>query len=191
VAKPVAISARRAETRERLIRAAVAVVAKHGFAGATVDQIADSAGMSIGALYSNFASKDDLFLAVFDVHIDWFRDRMDEAKQAKDPAKAIADWFDALPSNRQQFMVFIEFWAHAVRNPKLRRQFATRMAQMREAVAETIESRAAAAGTALPLPPDQLAVMVLAAWRGLSLEKLADTKAVPSGDVGRLLGGIL
>jgi AcrR family transcriptional regulator len=190
VPKRTGISPRRAATRERLTEAAIDVVAKRGFAGASVDEIAEGAGMSIGALYSNFTSKDELFLAVFDAHLGWFQERMDEAKKAEDPAKAIADWFDSLTNNRQQFMVFVEFWAHAVRNPKLRRQFAPRMAQMRQAVAETIKARAAAAGTEPPLPADLLALMFLAAWRGLSMEKLADPKAVPNAEIGRLLGGL-
>jgi AcrR family transcriptional regulator len=191
VAKRTRISPRRAATRQRLIDAAIDVVAKRGFAGASVDAIAEHAGMSIGALYSNFASKDDLFLAVFDAHVGWFQDRMEEAEQTEDAAMAIADWFGSLANNRQQFMVFVAFWAHAVRNPKLRRQFATRMAHMRASLASTLEARAAAAGAELPLPADLLALVVLAAWRGLSMEKLADPKAVPDAEIGRLLGGLV
>src|SRR5829696_4871846 len=63
---------RRAATRRRLLDAAIAVVAERGFHAASVDAIAEEAGYSVGAIYSNFGGKDDLFLAVFDEHASWF-----------------------------------------------------------------------------------------------------------------------
>ena len=63
---------RRAATQRKLTDAAIATVARRGFHAATVDAIADSAGYSVGAIYSNFGSKDELFLAVFDEHLAWF-----------------------------------------------------------------------------------------------------------------------
>jgi AcrR family transcriptional regulator len=52
----------RALTRERLLAAAAKVFAQDGFGGSSIDRIADEAGFSKGAFYSNFASKDDIFL---------------------------------------------------------------------------------------------------------------------------------
>ncbi|WP_019833590.1 TetR/AcrR family transcriptional regulator [Sphingomonas sp. PR090111-T3T-6A] len=54
----------RAATREKLLAAARANFARHGYDAASVDRIADEAGFSKGAVYSNFRSKEDLFLAV-------------------------------------------------------------------------------------------------------------------------------
>jgi AcrR family transcriptional regulator len=56
----------RARTRERLLASAAAVFAREGYGGASVDRIAEEAGYSKGAMYSNFASKDELFFAMFD-----------------------------------------------------------------------------------------------------------------------------
>ena len=55
---------RRELTRAHLLAAAAEVFAERGFQRATLDQIADAAGFSKGAVYSNFASKDELFLAL-------------------------------------------------------------------------------------------------------------------------------
>src|SRR5439155_23204367 len=55
---------RRAATRERLLRAARTVFARRGVQAATVDEIAEEAGFTTGALYSNFKGKGDLVLAV-------------------------------------------------------------------------------------------------------------------------------
>src|ERR1700730_9838908 len=55
---------RKAETRERLLAAATRVFARSGYHGASVDEIAEEAGFSTGAVYSNFEGKEDLFLAL-------------------------------------------------------------------------------------------------------------------------------
>lgn len=52
----------RLRTRERILASAAMVFTREGYAGASVDRIAEEAGYSKGALYSNFASKDELFL---------------------------------------------------------------------------------------------------------------------------------
>jgi AcrR family transcriptional regulator len=188
--KPV-ISERRSQTRQRLIEAATKVVAEKGFDSATVDDIAEAAGLSIGGLYSNFSGKDELFLAVFDGHLEWFEQRLEEAQSVDDPARAIADWFRSLGEGRHQFLVFVEFWAYAVRRPKLRREFAKRMAQMRVAVARLLEARATESSGQLPIPAETLALLTLAVMRGLMLEKLASARAVPDAEVARLLAGVV
>jgi AcrR family transcriptional regulator len=52
----------KARTRQLLLEAAASVFASKGFAGASVEEIAEAAGFSIGAVYSNFGSKEELFL---------------------------------------------------------------------------------------------------------------------------------
>jgi AcrR family transcriptional regulator len=61
---------KKAETRRRLINAALDVFAEHGYAGASLDDVSETAGLTKGAVYSNFASKADLALAVLDRRID-------------------------------------------------------------------------------------------------------------------------
>ena len=175
-----AVSERRAGTHARLVEAATRVVARRGFHAATVDAIADEAGFSVGALYSNFAGKDDVFLAVFDGHLRWYTDELEAARNAPDPARALSDWLDGLMRDPDQLLIFIEFWAHAVRKPKLRRHIASRMRSIRRTLTEMIEER----GADLPIAPETLAVVLLALWRGLALEKLADPEAVDDAVTG-------
>src|SRR5215212_2268481 len=97
------VTERRAATRRRLLDAAIAVVADRGFHAASVDAIAREAGYSVGAIYSNFGGKDDLFLAVFDEHAEWF-------EQVMADASAEATAIEALLAEEQQFLVFVSFW---------------------------------------------------------------------------------
>ena len=176
-----------------MIDAAIKVVAKRGFDGAPVDEIAKAAGFSIGALYGNFAGKDDLFLAVYDAHVEWFEVVLAEIDFAGDPAAAIEQTFARLDQKAasEQFLVFLEFWAYALRRPKLRRELAERMAGLRGSVSARLSERERETGRPLPLPADTLALLLLAAWRGLALERLADRGAVDEALVGRLLGAAL
>jgi AcrR family transcriptional regulator len=174
------ITERRAATRRRLLDAAIAVVADRGFHAASVDAIAEEAGYSVGAIYSNFGGKDDLFLAVFDEHAAWFESVLDDAS-------AEANAIEAMLDEERQFLVFVSFWSYAVRTPKVRRRLASRMARFREHVARLVERRAEQQGRKLVAPPEQVATLALALFRGIALERLADREAVPDG----LLAGAL
>lgn len=59
-----ALTPRRERTRERLLDAAFTVFARHGIRGASIEAICDAAGFSRGAFYSNFSTKEELFLAL-------------------------------------------------------------------------------------------------------------------------------
>src|ERR1039458_9361995 len=60
----------RAQTRARLLQAASEVFAKHGYDRASLDDVAAAAGLTKGAVYSSFASKDELFYALMRERID-------------------------------------------------------------------------------------------------------------------------
>ena len=64
--EPLTPERRREMTRRHLLEAAAVVFAAKGFHGATLDEVAAAAGFTKGAVYSNFKSKDDLFLALLD-----------------------------------------------------------------------------------------------------------------------------
>ena len=160
------MSERRETTKRKLVKAAIEVIARDGFHAASVDAIARRAGFSIGALYSNFGAKDDLFFAVFDEHVAWFEERLAEGAAKDDRQAAVVEWMTLLDRQPQQFFVFVEFWAYAVRKPKLRARLAERLATMRARVAEVVGD-------------DTAALVSLAAARGLAMERLADPDAVP------------
>lgn len=159
-------SPRREATKRKLVKAATDVIARDGFHAASVDAIARKAGFSIGALYSNYAAKDDLFFAVFDEHVAWFEQRLAEGAAQDDRRAALIESMTMLSRQPQQLLVFVEFWAYAVRKPKLRARLAERLAEMREHVAGVVGD-------------DTAALVSLATLRGLAMERLADPDAVP------------
>lgn len=177
-------SERRAQTRERLLEAAGRLFARRGYHAVSVDEIAEEAGLTKGAVYSNFESKEDLFLTLFEEHLER---RMADIRRAVDPARSVEqqaedaarDFLRFLRTEPEWFLLSIEFWAYAVRDPGLRPRFAERWSTVKHAAAEMIAERARDLGIALPLPVDHIATAANAISLGLAIEKLADPAAVP------------
>jgi AcrR family transcriptional regulator len=81
----VTVSARREVTRQRLLDAAVGLIADQGFTSTTVDQIAERAGVAKGTVYYNFGSKAALFSALLEYGIERMASRLREAADLEVP----------------------------------------------------------------------------------------------------------
>ena len=77
---------KKARTRAQLIDAAAAVFARHGYVAASLDEVAEEAGLTKGAVYSNFDSKEDLFQAVID---DRLNEPMFQVADIVDPVRVL------------------------------------------------------------------------------------------------------
>ncbi len=193
---------RQARTRAELIEAAAAVFARRGYGGATVEEIAEEAGYSHGAVYSNFAGKADLFLAVFEGYMAERVRELAESQAAlpadaslEARARALADqWMERLARDRDSVLLHMEFIANGDRDPELARRFGSRSAAMREAIARYIEAYEEEAGVELPLAAGDLALVLRALGIGLAIESLVSPEAVRDelyGDFVELLVGLM
>src|SRR5437588_4388460 len=145
----------RALTRTRVLEAAARVFARRGFHGASVHEIAREAGATTGAIYSNFAGKEDLFMAVFEEHVATqmreYTERFARGEDLEERSRSGADyWMAQLHGDPDFFPLYMEFWAHAVRDPKLRPRFAARFAMFRELFARLLEEGARELGLEPP-----------------------------------------
>lgn len=183
---------KQARTRAELVTAAARVFARRGYNGASVEEIAEEAGYSHGAVYSNFEGKADLFLAVFE---DYMAERVRELAETQVAlpedaplearARALADqWMDRLARDRESVLLHMEFIAHGDRDPELARRFGTRSAAMREAVARYIAQYQEEEGVELPVSADDLAMVLRALGIGLAIESLVSPDAVRHGLYG-------
>jgi BetI-type transcriptional repressor, C-terminal len=96
-----------------------------------------------------------------------------------------------MSSQRDWHLLFIEFWARAVRDQGLHDEFARERRSVRELIAQFLEARAADAEVNLPAPAEQLAVVVLALSNGIAIEHLADPDTVDPSIFGVALGLLL
>jgi len=181
---------KRAQTRSALVRSAADVFARRGFHAATVDEIAENAGFSVGALYSNFARKEDLLLAAIEQNVnDWtrlFAERFREAEDIRDQARSIADaWIAGVSAEPEPFLLWVELWAYAVRNDRLRDELAVRSRSIRELFTSMLREGAEQAGVVLPEGlAEELGAVFDALGLGLAVRRLLDPDSVPDGLFG-------
>ena len=175
----------RAEQNDRnralLLAAARRVFLERGYYAATLDQIADEAGFSKGAVYSRFASKADMFLALLEDRI------AERAAQNAELAAELADTgnFGALLDLAEQAergapgwrLLVTEFRVHAARDPELNRRYAALHAQAVDGVAQTFVQVSKEGARDFPVPPRQLAELWLTIETGRALEQIANPDA--------------
>lgn len=179
----------REQTRRRVLEAAARVFAERGYEASSLEDVAAAAGFSKGAVYSNFDNKHDLFLSLMRERIEQRVEAVRDATQrpgtvAERSERAGAELEGLLASQPDWHLLFIEFWAQAVRDPDLGRELAEQRRPMRALIARFLEHQAAHLGLALPAPSEQLAVIVLGLSNGLAIEYLADPDTVDPGLYG-------
>jgi AcrR family transcriptional regulator len=181
----------RAEQNDRnrtlLFAAARRVFLARGYHAATLEQIADEAGFSKGVVYSRFASKADMFLALLEDRI--AERAAQNAALARDLAGSgdFAGLLDlaqraerAAPGWR---LLVTEFRIHAARDPELNRRYAALHARTIEGIAGALALISEGGETSLPFPPRHLAELVLAVETGLALEQQTDPDALGGPDL--------
>ena len=172
---------RRAQTTQRLLDAAAEVFARLGFHAATIDDVAVAAGYTKGAVYSNFAGKDALFLALLDRYLD---DQVAQIEQlGRHSAAELHDTLRAASSHQMAGdgsfgLLMLEFWLYAARNSDARAALAERYRRIRERLAAMIAERSAGSSAAAPRSPHDAAVLALALDAGLFLQHLIDPDAI-------------
>ena len=174
---------RKAQTRGELLDAAMRLFCARGFHATSLDLVAAEAGYTKGAVYSNFASKEDLFFALYEQRVEETVPRLRAALSAGEDPQDIAR---AVVGRRRGgddgwLAVFFEFWAHVLRNPELRGRFEALHRQAREPLVE------AARRLGLGRDPETWTVAAYAMVTGLSLEQLTD----PALDASALAGAML
>jgi AcrR family transcriptional regulator len=174
---------RQQRTRDELVEAAASVFARRGYRAATVEEIAAEAGFTTGAVYSNFAGKEELFLALADRQVarrSAAIEALGAVGDAADPgAEATARIRDLLKSDPDWPLLFYEFWSLSVRDAELCDQLAERRAAVRDTLARTLERIAAELGFELRFPAPVLATAIAASLNGLAFERAADPDSLP------------
>jgi AcrR family transcriptional regulator len=176
---------KKAQTRLRLLQAAAAVFTRRGYHAATVDEVAEEAGYTVGALYSNFSGKQDLFLAMLEEHFDRqmavYSEISSRGTTMEEKARGAANhWITFLETNPQFFPLYVEFWGLALRDPDLRKKFSVRIRRHRDSLAGLIRRDAVDLGIELRTEDaESLATVIDSLGDGLALFMLVDPKSVP------------
>lgn len=176
---------RRPRTRARLLEAALTVFAERGFHGTSIEDICQQAGFTRGAFYSNFASKDELFLALFDAHTEQVLDRLrdiDLPEGVDDVvARVVAAAASPAEGDRTWFLITTEFTLYAIRNPAAARALATHDARLRASMAVLLGELYTHVNAEPDVDLDDLARLIIAVVEGSRAQSYVEPDVLPPG----------
>lgn len=193
--KPHRIRPTRGEVRDRILDAASKVFAAEGFAGATIDAIGQAAGFTKGAVYSNFESKDGLFLALLDREFELRGEQIatvldssggDTAAAARELSRS---WLDSVRDHSDFYVLFVEYWLRAQRDPQLReRLIERRRAAAADQAVHIVESTRSVASD-----PDlaDLAQLVVTINLGIAMEEVLRPGTINPNLLAQLITAVL
>ena len=176
---------KQAETRQRLLEAAEEVFRRRGFAGSTVEEITETAGFSRGAFYSNFESREQLFIELLHKRVyDEFTRMLERTPrqrtaraQMRSTAREFARRYEH--GERWLFELWLECLAYAARHPEFASLPATFWRGNRELTARMVDTTYAQVGERPPIESKHLATALTALDIGLAIQNLVDPEEVP------------
>jgi AcrR family transcriptional regulator len=164
------------QTRERLLAVAQDQIVRKGIADASIRDITEAAGYSLGAFYSNFESKEALLHELVDIHmreeIRVFRKITAETGKGKKGQvwDKISAWLKKLQKNKSLSALTFELQMYANRNPSFRKNFDNAKAKRMQELAEGLKTLFAFRGLEPKIDFFQMAIGFAALWDGFSIQ---------------------
>ncbi|WP_026162583.1 TetR/AcrR family transcriptional regulator [Kribbella catacumbae] len=185
-----------ARTRETLVATATELFLQDGYAATSLEKVADEAGFSKGAVYSNFRNKDELCLAVVDAiragQAHKMATALEGAATLEDMLSAFQRWAEETIGDQAWTVFEVEFATRARQDDAVRRELALRNAQIRAAITLLLTEHAEEFGIVLPMPAEDCATALLSLGVGLGVQRAIDPDvgvAVLPGVIRLLAGG--
>jgi AcrR family transcriptional regulator len=168
--------------RDLVIEAARRVFLAKGYAGATLEAIAEEAGFSKGVVYSQFESKADLFLTLLQRRIDEraaYNERIAADRAGVDAIHALIDAAERDARAEPGWAhVLLEFRGVARHDPALNRRYAALHAETVERLAEVLQQYLDDGNVTAAVAPRAMAEFILAIGSGITLERAANPDAL-------------
>ncbi|GAA4296692.1 TetR/AcrR family transcriptional regulator [Mycobacterium paraffinicum] len=166
-------------TRGLLLDAAEEIFARKGLSGAALEDIADAAGYTRGAIYSHFGAKEELFLAVTDRQRQRFLDGFTEVIQSFHrlgdvDIDELAERWGQASNDPNRAALNYELTLFLLRSPEARDRLATQRLETVRSLADFIAKNVARLGASLTMPADALARVILAVNDGVTLGSQLD-----------------
>ena len=189
---PTRVRPRRHETRLLILDAAISVFGEGGIAASSLNDVAAAAGLTKGAVYSSFASKDDLVLALMEHHAaQRLAASLAAVSAARDPHVIVQNvarvLVQEMHSDAAWHRLLAEYFAMSYRDPRIKEALRERRAEARAAVKRGLDSVAELLDFEWPLPTDEVAVLFFALSNGLAIESGIDPDAVPDDLLAKVL----
>lgn len=178
-----------AETRcEQLLASARRLITKKGYRDTTTDEIARNAGLTKGALYHHFGSKEDILFALVREVTDRHFARVQEAFSRPDaPADILRRLLEHQElGSRCGFRDNVDFWIQAMRVPRIKRYVNKRFREIIVGFSETVDPSFGSKAQR-----KQLAVLTFSLLHGLRIRRVLDPELVDVGAQTKLYNSLL
>lgn len=185
----------REETREKLFEAAARVFEERGIGAASIEAIAAAAGFTRGAFYSNFATKDDLIIAMLEDHVErslaHHRDLLERHRDAADFVAALrkAERSRQDPLGRAP-LLHMELVLYVARAEKRRPDLAKRLRARRKLIADIVVATSRGDREGAFSDPAWAAAILLALEDGFRLHRLIDPDSTPADSFFRAVADL-
>ncbi|MFJ3306360.1 TetR/AcrR family transcriptional regulator [Streptomyces sp. NPDC086549] len=170
-------------TRERLVATARDLFLHNGYGATSLSEVAETAGYSKGAVYSNFRGKGHLCLAVLDdiraEQLTLLTDSVMRDARIDERLAMFTAWGEAHIGDEAWTTLEVEFLTQARHDDELRGEITARVGAIREALAQLLDALAQELGVSLAMPADQAAMTLLSLGIGLGIQRINDP-AVPT-----------
>jgi len=172
------------QTRRKLLNVAAKMFAERGFYDTSVDRIAETAGFSKGAVYSNFGSKNDLFIEVFREHQ---QREIRGLKKIIESCETIDEFVQLIEANHEQGQteeqawsaLKLEFLLHAMRNEETRKKLAELLQENRQQMEGILQYFYDRSNISHPLTMKKLAYLLLSLDIGIGIQTFLSGKDIP------------
>lgn len=168
--------------RSQILDAATACFVREGFHRATMRDIVEESGLSPGAIYNYFASKQEIIEAIANERQARERSLIEEARKLSDLTEALRQirnaFFSELedPKERRRRQLGIQLWAEAQRNPRIRKMVQRGVDGPRELLSRMISEAQSRRAIPMTLDPDATARFMIATFHGFVLQLDWDEK---------------
>ncbi|MDL5159964.1 TetR/AcrR family transcriptional regulator [Actinomycetospora termitidis] len=186
-------AAAKARTHENLLDAAATVFAERGYGAASVEEIARTAGVSVGSVYAHFTSKEKLFVALME--------RRSAREFATAQAELVGGFEAAVPALDRQLLaeadsahlaeLGAEAWLHALRSPAFGAELAAHHRRVHDVVTAMVAQERERRGTTLSMSDSEVGTVATALARGLVQYRRLSPETVPDDLFGRTLTALL
>lgn len=181
----------RQANRDRLLDAASRVIVRDGYQGARLVDVAREAGLTTGAVYSNFRNKEELFIAAFD-RVQESRQRVllpaGEGRTFANTMSALLQMLDQLETSRDLRVLSFELGLLAARDERVAAELRRGFSETVEELGRTLPSDQDLKSAGVPFRQAELATVMLALLNGLGLVAMFDPERITSDLAERTLG---
>ncbi|MBX0295000.1 TetR/AcrR family transcriptional regulator [Haloarcula nitratireducens] len=165
------------DSHEAIMRATFYALQEHGYAGLSIQRIADEADLSKSTFYHHFDGKDDLLLSFLEFILEEF-DRVFQLERTGDPEADLKTFFgivlgaydfcEEIPAEEEFLEAYVELRAQAVRNPEYRAKFTETDRRFADRIAALVEE-GVEKGVFADVDPDRTAQFLMSALDGITL----------------------